>query len=105
MEVIITKKARNDLLDFYNHSKFTTKNLILYINEIIDYSQSIQYFPEIGKVVDYIKQYKLRQLIYKKHKILYINFNSKIYILRYIHSSRNFNMKKNIINPQDFKLF
>lgn len=104
MEVIITQKARNDLLEFYNKSKLSTKNSILYINEIINYSESIQHFPKIGKVVDYINRHKLRQLIYKKHKILYINFNSKIYILRYIHSSRNFNIKKYLINFQDFDL-
>ncbi len=104
MEIIITQKARNDLLDFYNYSKLNTNNLKEYINEIINYSQSIKYFPSIGKVVDVIKKHKLRQLIYKKHKILYIIFNSKIYILRYIHTSRNFIIKNNLINPQDFNL-
>lgn len=104
MEIIITQKARNDLKRFYNYSKLTQKNTIQYINEIIDYSQSIKDFPEFGKVVDLIKQHKLRQLIYKKHKILYIIFNSKIYILRYIHTSTNFKIKNDLTNLKNFNL-
>lgn len=103
MEIIVTQKARDDLKKFYNYSKLTQKNTIEYINGIINYSQSIKDFPEIGKVIDVIKHNKLRQLIYKKHKILYIVLNSKIYILRYIHTSTNFKSKENFINIKNFK--
>lgn len=98
MEVIITKKARNDLLNYFYHSKINTRK---YINNLIDYTATISILSKIGKVVDYIEQYEVRQLIYQKHKILYIIFNNKIYILSFIHSSRNFKIKKNL-NLIDF---
>lgn len=105
MEVIITKKARNDLYDFFTISRTDTENYVInYINELIDCTDFISTSPNIGKVVDYINQYTIRQLLHKKHKILYTISNNKIYILRFIHTSRNFNLKNdlNLVEFLDF---
>lgn len=93
MEVIITKRARDDLNDYFYHSKSNKKD---YINQLIDYTDTISTLPNIGKIVDYIKQYEIRQLIYKKHKILYTIYNNKIYILSFVHTSRKFSIQKNL---------
>ena len=63
--------------------------------KLIDYTDVISISPKIGKIVDFINIYEIRQLIYHKHKILYTIFNNKVYILGFIHSSRDFNIKKN----------
>lgn len=95
MEIIITKKARDDLHDFWEHSRNGTENYVFnYINDLIEYSKEIQKNPKIGKIIDVFNQYVFRQLIYRKHKILYIIYNNKIYILRFIHSARKFSLKR-----------
>ncbi len=97
MEVIITKKARDDLHDFFNNSRTNTENYVInYINELLNCVDLISLSPHIGKIIDYIRFYKIRQLIHRKHKIFYTIYNNKIYILRFIHSSRNFNLKKDL---------
>lgn len=93
--MIITKKARDDLYDFWKHCKKGTENYVLnYINDLIEYSKVIQNNPQIGKIIVVLNQYVFRQLIYRKHKILYFMFNNKIYILRFVHSSRKFNLNR-----------
>ena len=95
MEIIITKKARDDLHNFWEYSRNGTENYVFnYINDLIEYSKEIQINPKIGKIIDVFNQYVFRQLIYRRHKILYIIYNNKIYILRFIHSARKFNFRK-----------
>ena len=102
MEIIITNKARNDLYNFFYKSKGNTSNYVLnYIKEVIDYIDTIRQSPLIGKVIYIKKKQMFRQLIYRKHKIIYIILNNKIYILRIIHSARNFNLKSNL-NLNDY---
>ncbi len=91
MEVIITKKARDNLNDYLYHSK---TNATKYVSRMINYAETTSTMPDISKVVYSVKQYKIRQLIYMKHKILYTTYNNKIYILGFIHSSRKFNIQK-----------
>jgi len=98
LEIIITKRARDDLYEFFYNSKRATSDYILkYINNIINFSESIlKQSPYIGKAVYSYNQYLFRQLLYRKHKIIYIKIKNKIYILRFIYSARNFNLKKNL---------
>lgn len=92
MEVIIIKKARDDLYSYSKHSKI--KNVQEYINHMIDYTEYISISPHIGKVIYNSKHIEVRQLIYEKHKIIYTISNNKIYILGFIHSSRNYKIQK-----------
>ena len=102
MEIVITKKAQTDLYNFFNISRPDTENYVIsYIYDLIDYTELLSKFSQIGKIVDYIESFEIRQLLHKKHKILYTIYNSKIYILRFVHTSQNFNLKKNL-NLIDF---
>lgn len=91
MEVIITKKARDDLSDYQHHSKGDTTR---YVNRLLEYINTISEMPPIGKIVYSFKKYKIRQLIYVKHKVFYMIYHQKVYILDFIHTSRNFNIQK-----------
>ena len=97
MEIIITSKAKNDLYGFFFKSKGNTSNNVLkYNDEVIEYIEIVKQSPQIGKVVHINKYGIIRQLIYRKHKILYIIIKNKIMVLRIIHSARNFNLKRNL---------
>ena len=99
MEINITKKARDDLYNYYQYYKLKSNvHVSNYINEMLDYTQKISIYPNIGKIIEKINEYQIRQLIYKKHKILYINSNNKIYILRYIYTTRKFNIRKDFLS-------
>lgn len=91
MEVIITKKARDDLNDYQYHAKGNTTK---YINQMLEYINTISKMPKIGKAVYSVKEYEIRQLIYVKHKVLYMIYHQKVYILDFIHTSKNFNIQK-----------
>lgn len=89
---------------FYNARGNTSNNVLKYINEVIEYIKIIEQSPQIGRIIYLNKNYVSRQLVYKKHKILYMIHNNKIFILRIIHSSRKFNIKINL-NPKNFPEF
>lgn len=91
MEVIITKKARDDLNDYQYHSKVSSAK---YVSRLLKYASTVSKMPNIGKVVYNVKKYQIRQLIYMKHRILYMIYHQKVYILDFIHTSRNFNIQK-----------
>ena len=78
MEVIITKKARDDLNDYQYHSKVSSAK---YVSHLLKYASTISKMPNIGKVVYNVKKYQIRQLIYMKHRILYMVYHQKVYIL------------------------
>ena len=48
--------------------------------------------PRLGKVISK-NDIEIRQIIYKKYRILYTIIGNKIYILRIIHSRMNFDKK------------
>lgn len=97
MEIIYTKKARDDLFNFSYHSKTNTKK---YREKLLDYTEMLLYQPYIGKTIDSLKNYQIKQLLFKNHKILYTISNNKIFILSFVHNSQNINLKKlyNLLN-------
>jgi len=102
LEIIITRKARNDLYDFFFKSKGNMTNYILdYINDVLEYIEMIKQSPLIGRALYSNKQITIRQLIHRKHRILYIILNNDIYILRILHTARKFNPKSKL-NLKDY---
>jgi plasmid stabilization system protein ParE len=90
MEIIWTKPSKNDLQNFLeNIHEGTEKSANLYILDLIDYSEVLKDNPNVGKMLSEYNDYNIRQLIYRKHKILYNIRGNTVYILSVIHSSRN----------------
>lgn len=67
-------------------------------NELIDQTDTLEEFPESGRIVPEFNDEKLRELIYEPYRIVYrINETKKeIEILRYWHSARG---KPKFTNP------
>ena len=95
-----TKSARQDLYDYYIHSHiYNTSKLILYIKELVQYVNILSSSPYLGKIIFYMENYEIRQIIYKKHRILYSIKNNKINILVVVHIARDLgNLLKYIKN-------
>lgn len=57
------------------------------MNKLIDYVDTLDNMHEMGKDFEYvISSYKLRQLIYKKHRIIYTIKEGDVVILAVLHT-------------------
>lgn len=96
-----TKTAKNDLYDFlYNAHAYTENTVKSYIKSLVDYATTLSSFPYLGKLLFHINSNEIRQLLYKKYRIIYMVDNDKVIILSVVHTSRDMNkfikyLKKN----------
>ncbi len=60
------------------------------MKSLISYTLSLSDFPQLGRVIFCIQKIEIRQLIYKKHRILYY-IDDSIHILSVLHTSRDIN--------------
>lgn len=92
-------------LDLDNIKNYIKKDSIYYANsficKIINFTEKLENFPEIGRIVPEYNNKELKEIIYKNYRIIYkIDYNKKnIYILAIIHASRD--LKKVIENLED----
>lgn len=57
------------------------------MNKLVDYVYTLENMNEMGKDFEYVvSNYKLRQLIYKKHRIIYTIKNDDVVILAVLHT-------------------
>ncbi|MBI5746957.1 MAG: type II toxin-antitoxin system RelE/ParE family toxin [Nitrospirae bacterium] len=68
-------------------SKFYAKKVSL---EIVDKSEKLDIFSEIGRIVPEIGNPKIRELLIYSYRLIYEIFPDKIAILALIHSKRDF---------------
>lgn len=84
--------VKHDLQAYILHSRRNSKEKIyVYVNSLVDYVENLIQFPTLGKKLFIIKDLEIRQLIYKKHKIIYYQKFNKICILSVIYASKDFN--------------
>lgn len=76
--------------NYVQNSKIITEDKIsAYINDLVDYANSLENNPKLGKVLYIYKNIKIRQLLYKMHRIFYYIENDEIIIIQVVHTSRN----------------
>ena len=93
-----TENAKQNLLDYKQNSKLiTTGKAEIYINSLINYVNNLENFQDLGKFLFNINQFKVRQLIYNKHRIFYAINNNTVYILYVITTSRDLNYVINLV--------
>ena len=84
-----SERAYNDLIQIYNYiykdSKFFASKTV---KEIIQSTNVLKIFPNIGRMVPEISNIQLRELIYKSYRIIYNIKSNKIFIRRIFHSAR-----------------
>ena len=87
MVIIWSTPAIKDLENFKNITK--KLNVKEYLNNLVEYVDTLKLNPRLGKVYTYIKGTIIRQLIYQEHKIYYSLNNDELYILAIIHSRQD----------------
>jgi addiction module RelE/StbE family toxin len=86
-----SKPAKLDLKQIHDYiardSKFYAQKVSF---EIVEKSERLNSFPEVGRVVPEIADTKIRELLIYSYRLIYEVFPDKIEILALIHSKRNF---------------
>ena len=86
--VIWTDNAISHITEFIDESKDDTEEVAKsYMRKLVDYVDILETMPELGKNMNYIiSNYEIRQLIYKKHRIIYHIKGNDIVILSVLHT-------------------
>ena len=80
--------AIENLRDFIKITKIY--NIAEYTNELFEYTDNLKDNNSLGKYILIFNSYEIRQLVFKKHKILYYIYDNEIRILALIHSSQDY---------------
>ena len=86
--VIWTDNALSHITEFIDEAKEDTEETAkYYMKKLVDYVDILETMPELGKNIEYIiSNYEIRQLIYKKHRIIYHIKGNDIVILSVLHT-------------------
>ena len=86
--VIWTDNAISHITEFIDESEDDTEEVAKsYMRKLVDYVDILETMPELGKNMNYIiSNYEIRQLIYKKHRIIYHIKGNDIVILSVLHT-------------------
>ncbi len=84
-----TPLALEQLQNFKETSKAELHNIKDYIKSLVVFTNSLLSNSELGKVMFKLNDIKFRQLLYKKHRIIYYIKESEIQIVSIIHTSQN----------------
>lgn len=90
MKVIVTQRAKHNLLDLFDYNANISLNYAIRIDKKIrSYIEDLQYSPYIGRYVPEISDKHYRERICEKFRIIYfISEKENIIFIRYIFSSR-----------------
>ena len=86
--VIWTDNAISHITEFIDEAREDTEEIAKsYMRKLVDYVDILETMPELGKDMDFIiSNYKIRQLIYKKYRIIYHIKGKDIVILSVLHT-------------------
>ena len=86
--VIWTDNALSHITEFIDETKENTEETAKsYMRKLVDYVDILETMPKLGKNMEYIiSNYEIRQLIYKKHRIIYYIKGNDIVILSVLHT-------------------
>ena len=89
-----SKPAKLDLKQIYDYiardSKFYAQKIS---QEIVEKSEKLNSFPEVGRIVPEIGDPNIRELIIYSYRLIYEVFPNKIEILALIHGKRDLTQK------------
>jgi plasmid stabilization system protein ParE len=96
-----SKPAKLDLKQIHDYivrdSKFYAQKVS---SEIVEKSENLNSFPEVGRVVPEIEDPNIRELLIYSYRLIYEVFPDKVEVLALIHSKRNF--IKDFLNEQRY---
>jgi toxin ParE1/3/4 len=83
--------AKRDLKQIYDFiakdSKFYAQKVSL---ELVEKSEKLEIFPEIGRIVPEMGDPKIRELLIYSYRLIYEIFPGKIEVLTLVHCKRHF---------------
>jgi plasmid stabilization system protein ParE len=86
-----SKPAKLDLQQIHD---FIARDSKLYAQkislEIVDKSEKLSSFPEVGRIVPELGDPRIRELLIYSYRLVYEVFPDKVEVLALIHSKRNF---------------
>ncbi len=89
--VIWSEPAKEDLRTTYD---YIARDSLVYadqvINNIIETSETLNDFPDIGRVVPEINDKKIRELLIYSYRIIYENIENNSIVHAVIHGKRDF---------------
>lgn len=90
MQVIVTQRAKNDLLDLFDYNAKISLNYAIRIDKKIrSYIEDLQYSLYIGRYVPEISDNHYRERICEKFRIIYfISEKENFIFIRYIFNAR-----------------
>lgn len=101
--LIWADNAISNITDFINNTRDSTKESAkVYMKTLIDFVGILNIMPRIGKRVEYnVGNYELRQIIYKRHRIIYFLDSNKIIIIAVLHIRLNLEIALRILKNKD----
>lgn len=92
--VVWTDNAISHITEFIDNAREDTENTAKsYMSKLIDYADILDNMPELGKKLEFvISNYEIRQIIYKKHRIIYHIRNNDAVILAVLHGRLDINL-------------
>lgn len=83
--------AKLDLKQIHDYiardSKFYAQKVS---SEIVEKSEKLNSFPEVGRIVPEIEDPNIRELLIYSYRLIYEVFSDKVEILALVHGKRNF---------------
>lgn len=95
--VIWTDTAISHITEFIDEAREDTENTAKsYMSKLIDYTDILETMPEIGKKIEFVmSNYEIRQMVYKKHRIIYYIKGNDVVILAVLHTKLDTNKALN----------
>jgi len=90
----LTKQAALDLQEITEYiARDSVENAIRFADELLAVCQSIQDFPEKGRIVPEVGNPHIREVIHKNYRLVYTVHKGKIFILQVFSAARLFRMQ------------
>ncbi|MBR1883388.1 MAG: type II toxin-antitoxin system RelE/ParE family toxin [Clostridia bacterium] len=90
MVVIWSENAKNDLKNYFHNSNIITEGKVKkYIEDLVNYSNTLGHFPHLGRKFIVYKNITIYQLLFEMHRIFYIIENDEIIIIQVSNCSRS----------------
>ncbi len=86
--VVWTEKALEHITEFIDGAREDTEEVAkAYMRKLVDYVDILNTMPELGKDLEFeVLNYELKQLIHKKHRIIYHLKDNNAIILAVLHT-------------------
>ncbi len=92
--VIWTIPAKLDLKEIHDYIARDSKYYAQKVSQdVVDKSEKLKYFPQIGRIVPEINDPNIRELFIYSYRLIYEVIPKGVQILALIHSKRNFTGK------------